>query len=226
MQFFSRFVVLTLTGLLIVPTLDAQLPQINPSALVVPHRLLTLKNGLTVILHQDRSVPVVSVNIWYHVGSANEKTGRTGFAHLFEHLMFEGSANVPDGEFDALLEAAGGSNNGSTTTDRTNYYEDVPSNALELALFLESDRMGHMLAAMSPARVDGQREVVKNERRQNYENRPYGMAFLELNQALYPSNHPYSWPTIGHMQDLNAATYEHVVEFFKTYYVPTDRDLV
>ena len=226
MQFFSRFVVLTLTGLLIVPTLDAQLPQINPSALVVPHRLLTLKNGLTVILHQDRSVPVVSVNIWYHVGSANEKTGRTGFAHLFEHLMFEGSANVPDGEFDALLEAAGGSNNGSTTTDRTNYYEDVPSNALELALFLESDRMGHMLAAMSPARVDGQREVVKNERRQNYENRPYGMAFLELNQALYPSNHPYSWPTIGHMQDLNAATYEHVVEFFKTYYVPNNATLV
>tara|TARA_B100001123_G_scaffold352308_1_gene403785 strand:- start:19284 stop:20648 length:1365 start_codon:yes stop_codon:yes gene_type:complete len=226
MQFFSRFIVLILTGLLIVPTLDAQLPQINPSALVVPHRLLTLKNGLTVILHQDSSVPVVSVNIWYHVGSANEKSGRTGFAHLFEHLMFEGSANVSDGEFDALLEAAGGSNNGSTTTDRTNYYEDVPSNALELALFLESDRMGHMLAAMSPARVDRQREVVKNERRQNYENRPYGMAFLELNQALYPSNHPYSWPTIGHMEDLNAATYEDVVEFFKTYYVPNNATLV
>lgn len=226
MQFFSRFIILILTGLLIVSTLDAQLPQINPSTLVVPHRLLTLKNGLTVILHQDRSVPVVSVNIWYHVGSANEKAGRTGFAHLFEHLMFEGSANVPDGEFDALLEAAGGSNNGSTTTDRTNYYEDVPSNALELALFLESDRMGHMLAAMSPARVDGQREVVKNERRQNYENRPYGMAFLELNQALYPSSHPYSWPTIGHMQDLNAATYEDVVEFFKTYYVPNNATLV
>ena len=226
MQFFSRFIILILTGLLIVSTLDAQLPQINPSTLVLPHRLLTLKNGLTVILHQDRSVPIVSVNIWYHVGSANEKAGRTGFAHLFEHLMFEGSANVPDGEFDALLEAAGGNNNGSTTTDRTNYYEDVPSNALELALFLESDRMGHMLAAMSPARVDGQREVVKNERRQNYENRPYGMAFLELNQALYPSNHPYSWPTIGHMPDLNAATYEDVVEFFKTYYVPNNATLV
>ena len=144
MQFFSRFIILILTGLLIVSTLDAQLPQINPSTLVLPHRLLTLKNGLTVILHQDRSVPIVSVNIWYHVGSANEKAGRTGFAHLFEHLMFEGSANVPDGEFDALLEAAGGNNNGSTTTDRTNYYEDVPSNALELALFLESDRMGHL----------------------------------------------------------------------------------
>ena len=226
MQFFSRLIILILTGLFIVSTLDAQLPQINPSTLVVPHKLLTLKNGLTVILHQDRSVPVVSVNIWYHVGSANEKAGRTGFAHLFEHLMFEGSANVPDGEFDALLEAAGGNNNGSTTTDRTNYYEDVPSNALELALFLESDRMGHMLAAMSPARVDGQREVVKNERRQNYENRPYGMAFLELNQALYPSNHPYSWPTIGHMPDLNAATYEDVVEFFKTYYVPNNATLV
>src|SRR3954471_2867465 len=133
----------------------------------VPYRLFTLANGLTVILHQDRSVPIVALNVWYHVGSANEKPGRTGFAHLFEHLMFEGSAHVKEGQFDTLLESAGATNNGSTTNDRTNYYIDAPSNALELALFLESDRMGYLLDAMSPERVNGQRDVVKNERRQN-----------------------------------------------------------
>jgi zinc protease len=192
----------------------------------VPARVFRLANGLTAILHQDRSVPVVSVNIWYHVGSANEKPGRTGFAHLFEHLMFEGSKHVKEGEFDLLLESAGGSNNGSTTTDRTNYYEDVPSNALELALFLESDRMGYLLDAMSPDAVDGQRDVVKNERRQSYENRPYGMAWLELDRLLFPEGHPYSWPTIGHMEDLTAASYDDVVEFFKRYYVPNNASLV
>ena len=124
--------------------------------------------------------PTVSVNVWYHVGSGSEKPGRTGFAHLFEHLMFEGSKNVPEGAFDTWLEAAGGNNNGSTTNDRTNYYIDVPSNALELALFLESDRMGYLLDTMTPERVDGQRDVVKNERRQSYENQPYGRAFLTL----------------------------------------------
>ena len=188
--------------------------------------MVKLANGLTVILHQDRTVPVVSVNLWYHVGSANEKPGRTGFAHLFEHLMFEGSKHVPEGEFDSLLEGAGGSNNGSTTPDRTNYYEDVPSNALELALFLESDRMGYMLDTMTPERVDGQRDVVKNERRQSYDNQPYGMASLELDSMLYPPGHPYSWPTIGHMEDLTAATHADVVEFFKKYYVPNNASLV
>ena len=194
--------------------------------LEVPYQLFTLSNGLTLILHRDTSVPVVSVNLWYHVGSANEREGRTGFAHLFEHLMFEGSKNVPEGEFDNLLESAGGSNNGSTTWDRTNYYEDVPSNALELALFLESDRMGFLLDAMSPASVDGQRDVVKNERRQSYENRPYGMASLELDAMLWPAGHPYSWPTIGHMEDLTAASHEDVVAFFKTYYAPNNASLV
>src|SRR5919197_4887240 len=172
----------------------------------VPYRLFTLNNGLTVILHQDRSVPVAAVNVWYHVGSANERPGRTGFAHLFEHLMFEGSKNVREGEFDTLLEAAGGNNNGSTNNDRTNYTIDVPSNALELALFLESDRMGYLLDTMSPERVNGQRDVVKNERRQSYENRPYGMASIELDKMLWPENHPYSWPTIGYMEDLTAAS--------------------
>src|SRR5882672_3201600 len=194
--------------------------------LEVPYRQITLKNGLTVILHQDRTVPIVAVNVWYHVGSANERPGRTGFAHLFEHLMFEGSAHVKEGEFDTLLEAAGGTNNGSTSNDRTNYVIDIPSNALELALFLESDRMAHLLETMTPARVNGQRDVVKNERRQSYENQPYGQASIELSRMLYPSNHPYSWPTIGYMEDLTAASYEDVVGFFKKYYVPNNASLV
>ena len=196
------------------------------AALRVPYTEFTLANGLHVILHRDTSVPVVSVNVWYHVGSGSEKPGRTGFAHLFEHLMFEGSKNVPEGSFDTWLEAAGGNNNGSTTTDRTNYFIDIPSNALDLALFLESDRMAYLLDTMSPARVDGQRDVVKNERRQSYENQPYGRAFLELYSMLYPKNHPYSWPTIGSMEDLTAASHQDVVEFFKTYYAPNNASLV
>ena len=205
--------------------LACQLPAGAQSPLQVPYRLFTLPNGLTVILHQDRSVPIVGVNLWYHVGSANERPGRTGFAHLFEHLMFEGSKHVKEGEFDTLLEAAGGNNNGSTEPDRTNYIIDVPSNALELALFLESDRMEYLLDAMTPTRVDGQRDVVKNERRQSYENQPYGMAFLELSRMLYPPEHPYSWPTIGHMEDLTAASYDDVVAFFKKYYAPGNASL-
>ena len=192
----------------------------------VPYTEFTLDNGLHVILHRDASVPTVSVNVWYHVGSGSEKPGRTGFAHLFEHLMFEGSKNVPEGAFDSWLEAAGGNNNGSTSNDRTNYYIDLPSNALELALFVESDRMGYLLDTMTPARVDGQRDVVKNERRQSYENQPYGRAFLTLFELLYPKDHPYSWPTIGSMEDLSAASREDVAEFFKTYYAPNNASLV
>jgi zinc protease len=198
----------------------------RPDRVSVPYTEFTLANGLHVILHRDSSVPTVAVNVWYHVGSGSEKPGRTGFAHLFEHLMFEGSKHVPEGAFDSLLEAAGGNNNGSTNTDRTNYYIDVPSNALELALFLESDRMGYLLDTMTPARVDGQRDVVKNERRQSYENQPYGRALLTLYELLYPKNHPYSWPTIGSMEDLSAATHEDVAEFFKTYYAPNNASLV
>jgi len=191
----------------------------------VPYSEFVLPNGLTVILHEDHSTPTVSVNIWYHVGSGREKPGRTGFAHLFEHIMFEGSGHVPEGKFDEWLEATGGDNNASTSSDRTNYWENIPSNALELALFLESDRMGYLLNAMSPAKVDGQRDVVKNERRQSYENRPYGMADIELDENLYPSNHPYHWPTIGSMEDLSAASYEDVVNFFKQYYTPRNASL-
>jgi zinc protease len=212
--------------LLMATPLGAQSPAPASPPLQVPYRMFQLPNGLHVILHQDRSVPVVAVNVWYHVGSANEKTGRTGFAHLFEHLMFEGSKHVPEGQFDILLEAAGANNNGSTNNDRTNYIIDLPSNALELALFLESDRMGYLLDAMPPEQVNSQRDVVKNERRQSYENRPYGMASLEIDRMLWPAGHPYSWPVIGHMEDLTAATQQDVVEFFKRYYAPNNASLV
>src|SRR5262245_32924142 len=200
-------------------------PAQKSDAISVPYTMFTLANGLTLIVHEDHSVPVVTVNVWYHVGSANEKPGRTGFAHLFKHLMFEGSKHVKEGEFDTLLEAAGGNNNGSTTNDRTNYIIDVPKNALELALFLESDRMGYLLDTMSPERVNGQRDVVKNERRQSFENRPYGQASIELDKMLWPANHPYNWPTIGYMEDLTAASHEDVVEFFKRYYAPNNASL-
>jgi zinc protease len=194
--------------------------------LQLPYTRFTLANGLNVILHEDHSVPVVSVNVWYHVGSARERQGRTGFAHLFEHLMFMGSGHVKPGEFDAWLEGAGGNNNGSTSNDRTNYWINVPSNALELALFLESDRMGFLLDTMTPATVDAQRDVVKNERRQSYENRPYGLADLALEEMLFPDGHPYHWPVIGYMEDLTAASYDDVVAFFKSFYAPSNASLV
>jgi len=195
-------------------------------SLKIPYTRYVLSNGLNVILHEDHSTPTISVNTWYHVGSGYEKVGRTGFAHLFEHLMFEGSKNVAEGDFDKLLEAAGGENNGSTTEDRTNYYEDVPSNALELALYLDSDRMGFLVEAMTQEKLDGQRDVVKNERRQSYENRPYGLADETISKNLFPEGHPYSWPVIGSMADLTAASYQDVVDFYRTYYVPNNASLV
>src|SRR5689334_12930110 len=192
----------------------------------IPIETFHLDNGLFVTLSEDRTAPIVTVNMWYHVGSANERPGRTGFAHLFEHLMFMGSGHVKPGEFDESLEAAGGTNNGSTEPDRTNYWINVPSNALDLALFLESDRMGYLLDAMTPKTVDAQRDVVKNERRQSYENRPYGLAEPTIGEMLYPDGHPYHWPTIGYMPDLTAASYEDVVAFFKKYYSPANASLV
>jgi len=205
---------------------SSAIAQTAPTKLELPYTQFTLPNGLTVILHEDHSVPLVSTNMWYHVGSAREKPGRTGFAHLFEHLMFMGSGHVKPGEFDDWLEGAGGTNNGSTENDRTNYFINVPSNAIELALFLESDRMGYLLESMTPKTVDAQRDVVKNERRQSFENRPYGQAELLLSELLYPENHPYHWPVIGYMPDLTAASYEDVVEFNKKYYAPSNASLV
>jgi len=196
------------------------------SRLEVPYEMFTLRNGLTVIVHEDHSAPIATVNTWYHVGSGRERPGRTGFAHLFEHLMFEGSKNVPEGAFDRWLEAVGGNNNGSTNTDRTNYWEDVPASGLEMPLFLESDRMAYLIQGMTPQKVDGQRDVVKNERRQSYENRPYGMAELRLLEAMFPPDHPYSWPTIGSMADLTAAKYDDVVEFFERWYGASNASVV
>jgi zinc protease len=213
---------LALAALLALAPLSAQqTPKVS-----APYEMFTLPNGLTVILHEDHTVPMVAVNVWYHVGSAREKFGRTGFAHLFEHILFEGSKNVKEGDFDNLLEAAGGNNNGSTTEDRTNYYESLPSNALDLALFLESDRMGFLLDVVTPQLVDGQRDVVKNERRQSYENAPYGMSQVRLNELLYPKTHPYYWPVIGYMEDLTAATHDDVKEFFTKYYAPGNASVV
>ncbi|HZH91814.1 MAG TPA: pitrilysin family protein [Pyrinomonadaceae bacterium] len=180
-----------------------------------------LANGLRVILHEDHSTPIVGVNLWYHVGSKNEVPGKTGFAHLFEHMMFQGSKNYDDDYFKPIQEA-GGSLNGSTNPDRTNYWEVVPSNFLELALFLEADRLGGLLDVLNEAKLANQREVVKNEKRQNYDNRPYGLVGAKINETLYPKTHPYHWLTIGSLEDLSAASLEDVKNFFRRYYTPNN----
>ena len=184
----------------------------------------TLDNGLDVLVHEDHGCPIVAVNLWYHVGSKNETPGRTGFAHLFEHLMFEGSQHYDKGYFHPLQEA-GALLNGSTNADRTNYWEVVPTNAFELALWMESDRMGYLLPALTDAKFANQRDVVLNERRQNYENRPYGFAGMAIMAALYPSDHPYSWMTIGAADDIRAAHIDDVRAFFQTYYRPRNASL-
>ena len=184
----------------------------------------TLSNGLDVIVHEDHQLPMVAVNIWYHVGSKNERPGRTGFAHLFEHLMFEGSEHHDHGFFPPL-QRAGGLLNGSTNVDRTNYWEVVPTGALDLALWMESDRMGYLLPALTDQKFNNQRDVVLNERRQNYENRPYGLAGIALSSAMFPPDHPYHWPTIGSAEDIRAARLDHVREFFQTYYHPANASL-
>jgi zinc protease len=183
---------------------------------------IRLENGLTVFLHEDHSAPLTALVVMYHVGSKNETPGRTGFAHLFEHIMFKGSAHVADGEHFRLLQEIGASVNGSTSEDRTNYHEVVPSTHLELSLYLESDRMGFLLPALTQEKLDNQRDVVKNERRQNYDNQPYGRAHETLTATLFPSSHPYSWPVIGSMEDLTAATLDDVKRFFSTYYTPAN----
>ncbi len=183
-----------------------------------------LPNGLDVILYEDHSIPMVAVNVWYYVGSKNEEKGRTGFAHLFEHMMFQGSENH-DADYFAPLEKVGGAVNGSTTQDRTNYWENVPSNYLELAIWLEADRMGYLLPAMTQEKLDNQRDVVKNERRQGVDNQPYGKSYELMKPLLYPDNHPYSWTVIGSMDDLSAASMDDVQNFFKQYYHPANASL-
>ncbi|HEY6360260.1 MAG TPA: pitrilysin family protein [Vicinamibacterales bacterium] len=190
----------------------------------LPFTKRPLANGLDVIVHEDHHVPIVAVNIWYHVGSKNERPGMTGFAHLFEHLMFEGSEHHNSGYFPPLQQA-GALLNGSTNTDRTNYWEVVPTSALDLALWMESDRMGYLLPALTRARFETQRDVVLNERRQNYENRPYGLAFMAITSSLFPADHPYHWMTIGDVDDLRAMQFEDVQAFFRTYYHPSNASL-
>lgn len=186
----------------------------------IPVDRFTLANGLTVLVSPDTTAPVVSVTVWYHVGSKNEHAGRTGFAHLFEHVMFQGSAHAPKGYHIRTIEDAGGTMNGTTSNDRTEYYETVPANYLATVLWLESDRMAFLLPALSQEKLDNQRDVVKNERRYRVDNQPYGRAGEVLDAALFPSSNPYSWPVIGSMTDLSAASLEDVKAFFRTYYAP------
>jgi zinc protease len=184
-----------------------------------------LGNGLQVILYPDSLSPLIAVNLWYRVGSANEKPGKTGFAHLFEHMMFQGSEHIPkEGHFKYIQEA-GGSLNGSTSIDRTNYYETLPANSLELALWLESDRMGFLLPALTQDKLDNQKSVVMNERRQRYENQPYGLSWEKLFSSLYSPDHPYHWPTIGWMADIEKFELDEVKKFSRDYYVPDNAAL-
>ena len=186
----------------------------------------TLRNGLRVVLQPDRSAPLVALHLMYHVGSKNERAGRTGFAHLFEHLLFQGSGHVPREQHFKLIQEAGGTLNGTTWFDRTNYFETLPANELELGLWLESDRMGFFKPGITQEKLDNQREVVKNERRQSYENRPYGLAFETLLARAFDEGHPYRHPTIGYMPDIDAARLEDVHEFFDLHYGPNNATLV
>jgi zinc protease len=194
-----------------------------PSFEMVHYRLA---NGLEVVLQPDPTVTTAVIEVWYHVGSKDEVEGRTGFAHLFEHLMFTGSKHVKEGELDRLLETAGGWNNATTNNDRTNYFEQVPANFVELALWIEADRMAGLWDAMNAKVLDSQRAVVKNERRQSYENRPYGLADLAVQEALWPAGHGNQHPTIGSMKDLSAASLEDVEAFWRQWYVPSNATLV
>jgi zinc protease len=194
--------------------------------LAFPVESTELTNGLRVVVHEDRSSPIVAVHTMFRAGSRDEQPGRTGLAHLLEHLLFEGSENCPKGEFDRLLERVGGTNNGSTWLDRTNYYEVVPSHAVELALWLERERMGHFLPVLDEEMLEIQRSVVINERKQAYENRPYGLAYEKLQALLFPAGHPYSWPTIGHTADLEQITLEDARRFYERYYAPNNAVVV
>ena len=183
----------------------------------IPYQEFTLDNGLTLIVHEDHKAPIVAVNVWYHVGSKNEKPGKTGFAHLFEHLMFNGSEHFDDDYFQAMERIGATDLNGTTSEDRTNYFQNVPSSAVDVALWLESDRMGHMIGAITQEKLDEQRGVVQNEKRQ-HENQPYAVADELITHSTFPAGHPYSWTVIGSMEDLDAASLDDVHTWFKTYY--------
>jgi zinc protease len=216
----AALVMLAIPIMLSIPCRAASLAADTPE---LPFQKYTLPNGLQVILHQDSTTPMVAVNIWYHVGAKDEKPGRTGFAHLFEHMMFQGSRHHDD-EYFLPLQKVGGAVNGSTDKDRTNYWETVPADQLERALWLEADRMGWLLPALTQQKLDNQRDVVKNEKRQS-ENEPYARSEELLLRLMYPQGHPYAWTVIGSMEDLSAATIDDVSEFFRQYYVPNNASL-
>ncbi|NJD09570.1 MAG: insulinase family protein, partial [Gemmatimonadetes bacterium] len=190
-------------------------------ALDIPYTKYVLNNGLTLLVHEDHKAPVVAVNVWYHVGAKNEKLGKTGFAHLFEHLMFNGSEHYNHDYFQVLEPIGATDLNGTTNNDRTNYFETVPKNALDIALWMESDRMGWMVGAIDQAKLDEQRGVVQNEKRQG-ENEPFGVVGELIAENTYPKGHPYSWDVIGAMEDLGAASLDDVKEWFRTYYGPSN----
>ncbi|MFN2566434.1 MAG: M16 family metallopeptidase [Gemmatimonadaceae bacterium] len=195
------------------------------SPINIPYERYTLPNGLTVILSVNRATPTVTVDVWYHVGSKNEVAGRSGFAHLFEHVMFTGSGHVPYGLHDRMTEGVGGNNNGSTSHDRTNYFQNIPSNYLETLLWIEADRMGFLLDALDSAKFVAQRDIVQNERRQGVDNQPYGRAHEIMLATMFPAGHPYSWDVIGSMNDLLVAPLEDVKSFFRQYYAPNNATL-
>ena len=213
----KKIVFVVLCFLFVSQTQHAQSFEFKADKIEIPYERFVLPNGLTLLVHEDHKAPIAAVNVWYHVGSKNEKPGKSGFAHLFEHLMFNGSENFNDDYFQALERIGGTDLNGTTNTDRTNYFQNVPVSALDQVLFLESDRMGHLLGAVDQELLDEQRGVVQNEKRQG-ENQPYGKQWDLLTKAMYPKGHPYSWTVIGEMEDLNAASLEDVHEWFKAYY--------
>src|SRR4026209_2585450 len=185
--------------------------------LKIPYKKFVLDNGLTLIVHEDHSVPIVGVNLWYHVGSRNERRGRTGFAHLFEHFFFNGSEKYPHGFREAMDDLGANNRNGTTSTDRTNFFEDVTVGALERTLYLEADRMGFLAGNLSQEMLERERGVVSNEKRQG-DSQPYGRVFARMVEVMYPASHPYSWPTIGSLEDLQAATLDDVKRWYSTYY--------
>ncbi len=221
----SKYMIIWLLIAMLLPLMGIAKADKDEWDVDIPFKKYVLDNGLTLIVHEDHKAPIVAVNIWYHVGSKNEKPGKTGFAHLFEHLMFNGSEHFNDDYFQALERLGATDLNGTTNRDRTNYFQNVPKNALDVVLWLESDRMGHLLGAIDQAKLDEQRGVVQNEKRQG-ENRPYGRVRYVLAENTYPKGHPYSWTTIGSMEDLNAASLEDVYEWFKKYYGAANATLV
>ncbi|HON06615.1 MAG TPA: pitrilysin family protein, partial [Verrucomicrobiota bacterium] len=220
-----KFVTMLTCALTLAAVSAANAKMRSTNVIEIPYTKVVLPNGLTVIVHEDHKAPIVSVNVWYHVGSKNEKPGKTGFAHLFEHLMFNGSEHFNDDYFKAMEKVGATDLNGTTSEDRTNYFQNAPKDALDFLLWLESDRMGHLVGAIDQAKLDEQRGVVQNEKRQ-YENQPYAISEELITKATWPSGHPYSWTVIGSMEDLNAATLDDVKEWFKKYYGAANATLV